>query len=1506
VILKKIKQYPVGRLAVGMFLCLAACLMTVSAAADSGQVFCPATGHYYQRIDTARTWDAAKAYCETLDSPDGKSHGYLATITSNEEDQFVQHLTSRGTRAWIGGSDEDDEGEWRWETGPEQGKQFWEGRGADNGGYPVGGMYTGWKDGTEPNRYNSDEDNLQMIRNMWGGGNGWNDAQGTSAFPFICEFDTVVYYIITVTAGANGSIDPAGDTLGKVNLEAGIDQTFTLTPDAGYKVETVLVDGGLVVPVNNQYTFSDISDDHTIEATFVLNTHTLTASAGANGSISPAGDVTVQDGTNKTFTVSADSGYQIAELLVDSAAAALVAGQYTFTNIKTAHTIAVTFTAVPSEEDPVFDGLIPGCTANTTVDYNGSFDAADLNLLNTQVQDGQLILKTGNQAIDPESIVIPFTQEVAVTFLYEGAGFNLTDFGWMLAEEGVSGTKHEIYHEVNDNNNNGVLDVSKTDETDRFGDTNGDGVVNALDNRVVLGTFDGGTELVFYIQCPNQNKTYYTKTAWNEDEYESRSGECDADEFSKTFYLGQPLETEGSCTYSSNWMDAPALDRVENLLGLNFTTDDTATLKVTRGSKFAHVIVGAPANKPNEWILGWEDLKGGGDMDHNDLVFQIERQTGGTAQLSAGKAITPALEEAYFTGVTLEVYDTMPCPGKTEITYYLSIDYGLNWTEITAWDEVYPFSVNAEGGRDLGAKLDNWTPGNPVDTYRTIRIDFASMGIAGRGLLWKAELKSRDEDCQPKIVDLGLDTSVATHGSFSRSSPVVKANVIYSGSYETPAFSWTDKTMRGHLTATRLYDPNAPEVTDELELWDAGEVLSSRSPDYRKIYFPDIATGTAAGEIIATGDGSTRSFSGTLAQKPIAATTLTITDQRESFQDKHTDVLVGSLGGSGTINRFTGEFQITFNSAPGNNVVIRANYGHYTTSSTLMPFTTAYVTNAMLGIDASQLVPAGYVYDFNEDNQISETDGDWLVNWVRGYKDGVSIVKEWLLGPVDHSVPAVASPPGLPAWYFGSATTEEERDSYLDFKSQNADRQTVVYVGARDGMLHAFDAGNFSHGDNPETTGITEARGFFEWEDRSADCPDYCSADCAKCPDYGSGEELWAFIPANLMPRLKNNRLELDDQAYVDASPALADVKINGTWKTVLLAAEGNGGDTIFCLDVTNPDYPSFMWEFADPDLFRSRSSPSLAKIGRILVNGTAQWVAFFVSGKTYDASLYPSIYIIAIADGSVVKRVFLNAETAGVGGVPSGQPTVIDSDGNGYVDRLYIGTDKGFLYKINIPDDADTVKYPISHCVINRDYVDDGDNFLATDRRTQPIYGSPVAVVDNGITLTGELQYNVMIFYGTGDSPYYDEDVNTAATRYNFFAYRDETPKGQCDENTVFLDWFYELPEGHRVFASAFAAAGSVYFGTSTSETEDPCEGGGSVDSNQGRIYAFTLKGAPVLGDGKTVGNIVLSPLVEDEHLYIKSQKSGLRSFGKGTYNNQSLIGGLPEIRRQWWRELN
>lgn len=525
------------------------------------------------------------------------------------------------------------------------------------------------------------------------------------------------------------------------------------------------------------------------------------------------------------------------------------------------------------------------------------------------------------------------------------------------------------------------------------------------------------------------------------------------------------------------------------------------------------------------------------------------------------------------------------------------------------------------------------------------------------------------------------------------------------------------------------------------------------------------------------------------------------------------------------------------------------------------------------------------------------------------------MVKTWLLGAVDHSVPAVATPPAASPWFYGTAFPEEklnsteDRRGYREFRDAQAGRRTVVYVGGRDGMLHAFDAGVFRWGDNP-CTDVGENRGYFQWKDLNDpdNCIDSCTIDCQ--PDYGSGAELWTFIPANLLPRLKNNLMQGDDKSFVDASPALADVHINGAWRTVLLSAEGNGGDTIFCLDVTNPYAPKFMWEFADPYLFRSRSSPSVAQIGRLYHDGSTKWVAFFVSGKTFDDTLYPSIFALDIADGSLVTKIDLDASPAGAGGVLSGQPTIVDSDGNGYVDRLYIGTDKGLMYKINMPDSPDTVKYGLGHCIINTDFSDRDDNTVPAQWQYQPIYGSPSVVSSNSVDATGQMQYDIRVFFGTGDSPYYDEDINFAETRYHFYAYRDTTAKGMCDDTLVYLDWFFELPEGHRIYASAFAAAGNIYFGTSTGETEDPCDinanSDAGFDANAGKLYAFDMNnptGLPVLE--RTVGNVLAAPVVEDQHIYIRSVGGDIDSFGAGVYNNQTRQGGIPQIGVDWWREV-
>jgi hypothetical protein len=153
------------------------------------------------------------------------------------------------------------------------------------------------------------------------------------------SFATNNTYMITASAGDNGTISPSGT----VTVNYGANQTFTITPNCGYRVATVLVDGVSVGAIT-RYTFNNVIANHTISATFTNNnnTFTITASAGANGTISPSGTVRVNYGRNQTFTITPRYGYAVANVLVDGVSMGAVTS-YTFTNITANHTIAASF-----------------------------------------------------------------------------------------------------------------------------------------------------------------------------------------------------------------------------------------------------------------------------------------------------------------------------------------------------------------------------------------------------------------------------------------------------------------------------------------------------------------------------------------------------------------------------------------------------------------------------------------------------------------------------------------------------------------------------------------------------------------------------------------------------------------------------------------------------------------------------------------------------------------------------------------------------------------------------------------------------------------------------------------------------------------------------------------------------------------------------------------------------------------------------------------------------------
>ncbi len=108
----------------------------------------PVNGHYYGmgygRVDGRNfTWHEARDDAETLTF--NGMRGYLATVTSPSESEFLKQSLSNYTATWMGASDAAVEGEWRWMTGPEAGQLFWHG---DASGEALG--FTDWHVG-EPN-----------------------------------------------------------------------------------------------------------------------------------------------------------------------------------------------------------------------------------------------------------------------------------------------------------------------------------------------------------------------------------------------------------------------------------------------------------------------------------------------------------------------------------------------------------------------------------------------------------------------------------------------------------------------------------------------------------------------------------------------------------------------------------------------------------------------------------------------------------------------------------------------------------------------------------------------------------------------------------------------------------------------------------------------------------------------------------------------------------------------------------------------------------------------------------------------------------------------------------------------------------------------------------------------------------------------------------------------------------------------------------------------------------
>lgn len=142
-------------------------------------------------------------------------------------------------------------------------------------------------------------------------------------------------YLFELLVGQNGNVSPQVET-----VEHGADVTFTITPNTGYRVAEVLVDGVSVGAVES-YTFENVTAPHTLSASFARRSYTINTTVRGNGTISRQ-NPSVLHGDNLTITFTAASGHEIDDVLVNGTSAGAKTS-HTFSNVTSNQSLEVVF-----------------------------------------------------------------------------------------------------------------------------------------------------------------------------------------------------------------------------------------------------------------------------------------------------------------------------------------------------------------------------------------------------------------------------------------------------------------------------------------------------------------------------------------------------------------------------------------------------------------------------------------------------------------------------------------------------------------------------------------------------------------------------------------------------------------------------------------------------------------------------------------------------------------------------------------------------------------------------------------------------------------------------------------------------------------------------------------------------------------------------------------------------------------------------------------------------------
>jgi type IV pilus assembly protein PilY1 len=328
-----------------------------------------------------------------------------------------------------------------------------------------------------------------------------------------------------------------------------------------------------------------------------------------------------------------------------------------------------------------------------------------------------------------------------------------------------------------------------------------------------------------------------------------------------------------------------------------------------------------------------------------------------------------------------------------------------------------------------------------------------------------------------------------------------------------------------------------------------------------------------------------------------------------------------------------------------------------------------------------------------------------LVDYLRGdkTKEGEALntapfrARTSILGDIISSSPVIASKRSDYGWALASGLPSAARSGYASYVAAKSGtgRKEYVYVGANDGMFHAFDGTN--------------------------------------------GNEVFAYIPngvLHLTGQLADRNYGANPQKryYVDGQIALGDAHDGGNWQTLAVGAAGAGGRTVFGLKVSSPTTfgaSDVLWEVnsqTDTDIGHVMGKPVIVP----LANGS--WAAVFGNGYNSDSS-DAVLFVVDIFTGQVIKKIVApdgdNVNPNGLGNIAA-----VDTTGDGLIDTIYGGDLLGNVWKFDLAGTTTSswgVAYGGTPMFVARD----------RDGNRQPITGGLEISVGPGL--------GYMVYFGTG-----------------------------------------------------------------------------------------------------------------------------------------------------------